>query len=542
LKLIFFLLKESRIPIILAIFFGVLSGGSGAYLIKIVHTVVENIETTGGDLVFVFLGVLVLFIISNFGSMLPIFKLSEDSLFRMRLHMVQGIINTRTRTLEKVGQARIFASLTDDLNTLADGLNMVPTLIINTLVLLFCGIYLGSLDWRVLAATVAASVILAFLLQKGMNRAFGYYAAARDTEDNLYQHYKAVTEGNKELKLHLTRARSFMEKLLIPTIDEYRRNRIKGANALAVGISFTNALFFMIIGVLIFLLPHIFLVPREVITGAVLIFIFCMSPVGRLLDMMPMLTRATISLKKVAALNLEDEVNFHFDGKEELFTVPATWRSIEMDGVTHSYYNEQADESFTLGPIQLKLEPGELVYLVGGNGSGKSTLAKILVGLYEPEQGVIRWDDQALGTDNRLSYRQLFSTVFADFYLFEHFLGLEESATFQHVNRYLKELHLDQKVKVVDNRLSTVELSTGQRKRLALLVSYLEDRPIYMFDEWASDQDPVFKEVFYKEILPDLKRRGKTVITISHDDRYFHLADRVIRLDSGRLVEYTEQK
>ncbi|SDM20561.1 putative ATP-binding cassette transporter [Franzmannia pantelleriensis] len=67
------------------------------------------------------------------------------------------------------------------------------------------------------------------------------------------------------------------------------------------------------------------------------------------------------------------------------------------------------------------------------------------------------------------------------------------------------------------------------------MVAYLEDRPFLVFDEWAADQDPLFKEVFYREVLPELKRMGKAVLVISHDDRYFPLADRLVRLESGKL-------
>jgi len=59
---------------------------------------------------------------------------------------------------------------------------------------------------------------------------------------------------------------------------------------------------------------------------------------------------------------------------------------------------------------------------------------------------------------------------------------------------------------------------------------------VYLFDEWAADQDPVFKKVFYTQLLPELKARGKAVLVISHDERYFGAADRVIRLDYGKLA------
>jgi putative ATP-binding cassette transporter len=203
--------------------------------------------------------------------------------------------------------------------------------------------------------------------------------------------------------------------------------------------------------------------------------------------------------------------------------------------VTHTYHYD-GEEGFTVGPLNLSLCQGDLVFIVGGNGSGKTTLAKLLVGLYAPETGSVHLDGQIINDDNRESYRQFFSVVHSDFYLFDRLLGLEASDLGTRAAEYLNRFYLSDKVKIVNNRLSTTELSYGQRKRLALLTAFLEDRPIYVFDEWAADQDPLFKKLFYYRFLPDLKARGKTVAVISHDDFYYNVADRVIKLDCGRIA------
>jgi putative ATP-binding cassette transporter len=193
-----------------------------------------------------------------------------------------------------------------------------------------------------------------------------------------------------------------------------------------------------------------------------------------------------------------------------------------------------------LGPINLSFQPGELVFLIGGNGSGKTTLVKLVMGLYEPESGEIHLDGKPVTNENRDDYRQRFSVVFYDFYLFERLFGLEAKDLDAESQKYLDLLQLSHKLEIRNGRLSTVDLSQGQRKRLALLTAYLENRPIYIFDEWAADQDPQFKEIFYYQLLPELKDQGKTIIVISHDDRYYGLADRLIKLESGKL-EYDQQ-
>jgi putative ATP-binding cassette transporter len=227
---------------------------------------------------------------------------------------------------------------------------------------------------------------------------------------------------------------------------------------------------------------------------------------------------------------------------------PRTFEKIELAGITHTYRHERDDEKFTLGPINLTLQPGELLFLVGGNGSGKTTLAKLLTGLYTPESGEVRLNGKPVSSETLKAYRQHFASVFFDFHVFDSLLGLSSPELRKQGERYLEQLHLNHKVRIQeDGKLSTTQLSQGQRKRLALLVAYLEDRPLYVFDEWAADQDPSFKEIFYKQILPDLKERGKAVFVISHDDRYFHLADRLVRLESGQIIsdlrmEATEPK
>jgi putative ATP-binding cassette transporter len=213
----------------------------------------------------------------------------------------------------------------------------------------------------------------------------------------------------------------------------------------------------------------------------------------------------------------------------------------ELKQVTYTYRHEDSPDEFTLGPIDLSIPAGELLFITGGNGSGKTTLAKIIVGLYPPETGSIQYNGVSVTDQNRDTYRQLFSVVFSDFFLFESLLGMSGADLDERARTYLSDLQLDHKVKIQGGMLSTTRLSQGQRKRLALLTAALENRPVFFFDEWAADQDPAFKEIFYFNILADLKAHGKTVIVISHDERYYGVADRIVHMESGCLVERPDE-
>jgi putative ATP-binding cassette transporter len=191
--------------------------------------------------------------------------------------------------------------------------------------------------------------------------------------------------------------------------------------------------------------------------------------------------------------------------------------------------------AFSLGPLDFHVRPGELVFVVGGNGSGKSTFLKVLTGLYPPHQGEIWLGGPRVSDRTREWYREHFSVVFADCFVFDTLLGLSAAGTDVAASHYLQLLQLDHRVRLRGDEFSTTALSQGQRKRLALLTAYLEDRPFYVFDEWAADQDPQYKDVFYSKLLPDLRQRGKAVVVITHDDRYFHLSDRIVKLEEGRV-------
>jgi ABC transporter. len=251
---------------------------------------------------------------------------------------------------------------------------------------------------------------------------------------------------------------------------------------------------------------------------------------------LPVFSRAKVSLQKVRQLGEQlknQAIQADAPDKREVCT---NFSGLSLQGVTHSFHREKENRNFTLGPIDLDFKSGELVFLVGGNGSGKTTLAMLLIGLYTPEQGDIRWNGEVVDDGNKEDYLQNFSVIFSDFYLFDELYGFDNEKNHVLIADYLQRLHLHHKVRVENGRFSSVNLSQGQRKRLALLVAYLEDRPFYVFDEWAADQDPEFKHLFYTELLPALKARGKTVLVISHDDRYFYLADRCIKLEEGQIV------
>jgi putative ATP-binding cassette transporter len=536
-KMIAFLLKPSkdgnsqRLSVLFVLLAGMASGAASTALIVLVSNALARPSSIGERTVWTFFALCAALPIARFISASLLIRLAQNVIYELRIKLSRRILAAPLRRLEELGPHRLLATLTDDTSTIADVFTNLPLLIIHLTVSTSCLIYIGWISWQAVAV-VAGFIVLGVLTYRlAVGRALVFFRRMREQWDELFQHLRGLTEGTKELKLHGDRRQSFMTDLLETSAASVRKNFVSGAMIFAGANGWTQSLTFLLIATL-FLLRFRGIVPTdEILTRLVMVFLYMRAPIEALVTMVPNLNRSVIAVQKVNQLGLS-LAKFE-EPKPAGPAVPA-WRSLEVNDVTHSYKREGDDSLFTLGPANLRFAPGQLAFIVGGNGSGKTTLAKILLGLYVPVSGEIRFDGVSVSDENREWYMQHFSAVFSDFYLFNRLLGFPDAEA--RARTYLALLQLDKKVRVEDNTLSTLALSQGQRKRLALLVAYLEDRPIYLFDEWAADQDPEFKEIFYRQLLPELKGRGKTVIVISHDDRYFHLADRIVKLESGQVV------
>ncbi|VEP17699.1 Cyclic peptide transporter [Hyella patelloides LEGE 07179] len=535
-NLIYFLLRYSWGMIAIAIFAGFLSGGSSAGLIALISRAASR--DLGSSLAIAiggFVALAIVALITSIISQVMLIRLSQNAVLKLRMGLSRQILSSELSHLEELGNPRLLATLTEDVQTVADGVYQMPSLFINIAIVLGCMAYITWLSWLVVIMVIGLAVVAISICQWLLNRGKKLLALAREDQDVLFKHLGSITQGIKELKLHYGRRQVFLEKQLLSTVTSFRRHNVDGLTFFAATSSLGQLIFFFAIGFVIFVLPNLLSITPQSLSGYLLTFTYLVLPMESIISKLPLFSRASIALSKIESLGLS------LASRAEVVKVPpqrkSSWHYLQFKGVTHTYRTEEPASNFILGPINLQFSPQEIVFIVGGNGSGKSTLAKLITGLYIPEAGEIVFDGEPITEQNREWYRQNFAVVFSDFYLFEDLLGLEDSNLDTQAQKYLKLLQLDHKVKVEHGKLSTTALSQGQRKRLALLTAYLEDRPIYLFDEWAADQDPVFKKSFYCQLLPHLRARGKTILVISHDDHYFHVADRIIKLDYGQ-IEY----
>jgi putative pyoverdin transport system ATP-binding/permease protein len=539
-NLIRFLLRYSPRTVILAIGTGLVSGISSAGMIVLINTSLASGADTKRVLVMSFVGLGLLVLLSGYASRALLIHLSQNAIFDLRAHLSRQILNAPLRFLEKYGAPRLLASLTDDVSVITGSLLGIPALCINFTTIVVCLVYLGWLSGTVMLSVLAFMALGVVTYNALIKRALRYLREGREEQNTLFKHFRSLTQGTKELKLHAERRSAFLDGQLDGTADSLRGFNIRGLRIYAGADSFGQFLFFVFIGLLLFALPLAREVSVQTLTGYTLAILYIMVPLEVILNFIPAFGRAQIALQQVESLGLSlDQIGAEGHASARPPRAGA-WERLELSGVAHAYHHESAEDTFLLGPLDLEFEPGELVFLTGGNGSGKTTLVKLLTGLYAPEAGEVRLNGEPVTDENREWYRRHFSVVFSDFYLFESFLGLGSGGEGDGQARdLLYKLQLDHKVQVRDGQLSTTELSQGQRKRLALLTALLEDRPFYIFDEWAADQDPVFKNIFYTQFLPELKANGKTALVITHDDAYYHLADRTIKLDYGKVCAYT---
>ena len=505
-------------------------------LVAMVNRVI-NAERPGLTLLLTFLGICVAFPLLRYVGDVLLARLTSMATTHLRMTLAGRILAVPLRRLEELGPAKVNVTLLDDLPTVIGSMTLIPQLTLNITVVLGCLVYMGYLSWQMLLGVLVFLGIGMVAYQLPLGRAQVHVRALRERADDLFRHLRALTEAVKELKLHRGRREAFLHEQLKVTAVEVQGHSVAAQRAFSSAVSFGQVLIFLLIAAVVFALPGFTTVERPVLTGYTFAILYMVGPVQAVLNSMATLTRATTAMDRVERMGLQlaDAAAAPEPALPAATDVPAGWRSLELDGVTHTYHTER-DGSFTLGPLDLSFRPGEIVFVTGGNGSGKTTLAKLLTGLYTPEAGEVRLDGAPVDDVNRERYYALFTVIFSDYYLFDTLLGLGRGELDGDALHYLRELQIDHKVSVEGGKLSTTDLSAGQRKRLALLTAYLEDRPIYLFDEWAADQDPHFKNVFYRELLPAMRARGKTVFVISHDDRFYDVADRLIKLDSGRIV------
>ena len=528
-----FIFRSARLTFGLVLVMNIVSGVSTVVMLLVINRVLTHM-TFNGALVGAFVGSVILLLGARSVSAYFAFELTQSVILHLRSQLASIILRAPLVDLERIQSSTLLSAFTEDVNVVIGALPGIPALTLNVAILTGCWVFMFWLAPPVGIIALGLLSIISCLYYVLTKRAGRHFVQAQHAFDMLFGYFRALTDGIKELKLHYHRRLAYYRDVFIPETGTYRTEMLHGTALHYIAHMLMYTIIFLAIGGILagFASGHY----GQTAIGLVILLLFIGPPIETILLWIPAFSRANIALNHLQALTTTlSQSNAEPDTTPD--PVKGDWQTLQLQDVTFTYPATSDDLQFTLGPINLHVTSGEIVFLVGGNGSGKSTLVKLLCGLYYPTTGQICFDNVPIDQTNREWYRQHFSVTFADIFLFDQLVGFDIPYLDHHANHYLAKLRLDTSVTMKDGRFSTTALSRGQRKRLALLVAYLEDRPLYIFDEWAADQDPTFKQIFYTEVLPELKASGKTVLVVTHD-QFFTAADRVIRLEDGCLVDW----
>jgi putative ATP-binding cassette transporter len=538
--------------VFLAILAGAISGVAYAMLIPVMMTALSGapagLSVAGGQTTFfwgievthaksaaLFLMLCVLIMVTRTASQVFLARISMDVTTRLRRSLYDRIANTSIAALEQRTSGQLIQTLTTDVQRIVGGAGMIPEVLIQ--VSTFVGLmgFLSYLNIKVFTFVLCSIVFGVVTYQLPMMFGVRYFIRARNHMDELQEGFKGLVEGAKELKLNRAKQQDFLQRQLLDQEDSVIHYEKTGFTIVKLAQNYGDLISYFSMGVIAFIYVNYHAISVAELTGVIMVLLYITGPVAAMLNVLPEFARAKVSLNKVQALF--DELPIE-SGNKELQDAPK-WQTLSLNNIRYQHLGGNAGKSFSIGPVSAHIKRGEITFIVGGNGSGKSTLSKVLSLHYPASSGDIAFDDIPLTPDNLNSYRQQIACIYSDYYLFKKVHGRfgDEDKLKQQVDALLELLELKGKVQFQDGSFSSLKLSDGQRRRLALLVAFLDDKDLYVFDEWAADQDPHFKKVFYFDILPSLKARGKAVVAISHDDRYFHIADQILMMEDGHLVD-----
>lgn len=480
-------------------------------------------------LLYIFIiAVLVWFLITRL-SRYSLSEVLQPIISGIRLRVVEKAHAADLRSFERLGYAELLVQFSDDTALILDASVDMSIIVGKSVVILACIAYIAFMSITAALLVVAVLLMGALVYFPTMSRLWVLLEEVRETQKNIFNDIRHFLHGFKELKLNDRKNDSFYR-------HGFKERSVKMLNArIKTGVYFTMyyviaiVVWYLLLMMLAFALPAITSIQPERIM--ILILVILEMPLDIFMANLPSLNRANVSMERMKLLETSLDV-LAVDTRSAPPEVPADFGEIRLEDVTFEYFESSGADQFSLGPISCSINRGEILFITGGNGYGKSTLLKLICGLYRPKSGCFRMDGRVVSME---SHRELFSAIFSDYHLFDRLYGLKNVDP-DRVNALLKKMRIDHKTRYIDGRFTTLDLSTGQRKRLALVCSLLDDRPIYIFDEWASDQDPSFRSYFYRELLAELKSMGKTIIAVTHDDRYFDVADRLLPLEFGQMA------
>lgn len=521
---------------------GILSGLCSFLFINTVTSVIGQLIagnfTNTREYLLIFVAIILFFIWIRRILSVIIIRLSQNLFWDLRKQIVSLVLRSGYQELA-TRKTEVHAAIVNDVSILTQASQSIIDFFTAAVLTIVCFIYLATLSWILFAITLLVAFVGIGIYQLRANANIKDFQKARSLENNFQASINSILDGFKELFMEPEKGKAIFEKQITPVSEMANENNTRAY------IGFLNnqitgyTLFYVLIAaILIYLNAALKIEVRYTVTF-VFTLLYLLGAINTIMVLLPALIRAKIAAGRL--LELKDKLEK--DDRPVIKGLPRFFKE-ELEQITISdleYYYGKGEQTFGIGPVNLDIKRGDTVFIYGGNGSGKTTFIHTLLGLRIPARGEIRFNDTVVDSDHYTAYKALFAVVFSDFYLFNELLAVSRFEM-EKWEYYLQLFEMEEKVTINEKGVfSTTNLSTGQRKRLALIAALLEEKPVLVIDEWAADQDPYFRKKFYTEIIPLLKQEGITIIAITHDDRYYHCADKLFRMEYGKLIQENVQ-
>lgn len=526
--------SESAIDLRRLIAMAVIAGLSNAMVLAVINAAASPSAQNKARLAIMFVTVLIAYSISQRYLMFEASKEIERIIHRVRSRLTAAVRDSELAEIEHIGRTRIYNAISKEIQALAQNTNTLVAVSQMSLLVVFATLYLLALSpiafvIAVIFMSIAVTIYLGRL--QVVNRAI---QASLGAEFDLHELLEGILDGFKEVKLNAARSQQISDDLLEASL-EAAESRVTAQSELTRNYVFTQNVFFLLLATMVFVVPLLSDIASETIVKLTTAILFVTSAIAGVVSSVPVFINANASAGNIMDLERAIGAPRRLLSESARVGVPTpAFAEIVIRDVSFAY-GDSDSPGFRVGPFNLAFKAGETVFISGGNGSGKSTFMRLFTSLYWPQAGYIEVDGEPVTRETVEAYRSLFAAVFSEYHLFKRLYGVAPEALAE-VPDLLALFEIEDKTALLDGAFTTVNMSAGQRKRVALIVALLERRPICVLDEWAADQDPLFRRKFYEDLLPMFKARGITIIAVTHDDRYFHIADRRLHLEEGKIV------
>ncbi len=539
-----FLREEATLSPRRAIAVATTAGLSNAMILAIINNAAQHASESHSRPLFavLFVVAMAIYLVTQRWILVQAADQIEGIIHRVRMRIVRRLRTCELLDVEHLGRAVIYSGLTRHTQTLSQSASTITIAVQMMILVIFTSIYIA---WISLTAFVVLAVFMAAALSIYFRRSFSVrnnLQATLEMDNDVYTSIEDYLEGFKEMKL--SRAKAWTVQGRIGSVSEHA-SAVRGETQvlLAKNFVFSQAAFYLLLGTMVFVVPMFTSGFSDVVQKSTTAVLFIIGPLSGVIGSMPIIENASAAARAIQDLERR-VVDLSGGAKDETAPEPAKemlpFESLELRGAVFRYGAAGDERRFQIGPINLRLDKGQILFITGGNGSGKSTLLRVVTGLYPLDSGEILLDGRRVDKNDLQDFRERFAAVFGDFHLSRHLDGVSDDALAE-LPQLLAEFGLDAKVEMRGRVFNTVDLSTGQRKRLALVAALLERRPILLLDEWAADQDPNFRRVFYRDLLPKIQARGVTIIAVTHDSRYFSVADRQMHMEDGVIADFNPE-